>query len=314
MLAFLFFAWRSRSARTTRAFALLRVLAFLTVASTLISLACARRAKAEMATNAVKVGRDLLPIVQELGGAATVSLNGQRVILKYDATTRTVRQVLDSAEETCRQGGVEGGVRSLTDRDKPFLSLPDLGIVRSGNDDEGLVMCFAKGENTRATLKDQVAALVDTSDLGSLGKLRYVYARTEGKGKGSAALVALTEDSFRLDALDANVVGGEDSPGSDDPSLPRPPSSTRFLSALIEGAPYATRGYRTRLPADEVRATYDGAMLARGFTTVEMPAKKTSAYSKDGVLVTFATALDKNGDTLVSIGTMGADDHRRTQK
>jgi hypothetical protein len=291
MIALLFIAWRTRS----RAVSFLRLLAFLTFASTLASLACARRANAEMTTSAMRVGRDLLPLVRELDGAATVSLNGERITLEYDGTTRSVREVLDAAEESCRLGGVGGGDGQL-------------GIHRRGDDDEGVVMCFAKGARSAASLAEQVAAFADTSDLGAFGKLRYVYARKEANG-GAAALVATTEDSFRLDSLAARDAA-HDAPGSDDPSLPRPSASVRFLSAQIEGASYGTRGYRTRRTPDAVRAEYDAAMLARGFTVVEIPARKTSAYSKDGVLVTLATAIDTNGDTLVSIGTMGADDRR----
>lgn len=285
MIVLLFIAWRSR-----RAASVMRLLAFLTFVSTLLSLACARRANAEMTTHAMRVGRDLLPLVRELDGAATVSLNGERITLEYDGTTRSVRAVLDAAEESCRLGGVDA----------------QLGIHRRGNDDEGVVMCFARGARSAATLIDQVAAFADTNDLGAFGKLRYVYARREGDG--AAALVAATDDSFRLAALSGDArANAADAAGSDDAALPRPRSSVRFLTARIEGTAYAARGYRTHLSAGVVRAEYDEAMLARGFTVVTMPARKTSAYAKGGVLVTFATSLDGNGDTLVSIGTMGAD-------
>jgi hypothetical protein len=288
MIALLLIAWpRTRS----RAFSLVRLFAFLAFASTLLSLVCARRANAEMTTHAMRVGRDLLPLVRELDGAATVSLNGERITLKYDGTTRSVREVLDAAEESCRLGGVD-------DR---------LGIHRRGDDDEGVVMCFAKGTRTSSSLAEQVTAFADTNDLGAFGKLRYVYARKEARG-GAAALVATTEDSFRLDSLSSDPM--TDAAGADDPSLPRPSSSVRFLSAQIEGAAYGTRGYRTRRTPDAVRAEYDAAMLARGFTVVDHTVQKTSAYSKDGVLVTLATSIDKNGDTLISLGTMGADDRR----
>lgn len=314
MFVLLLKAWskkRSGSLRMKRAKGMMRAALVLAVMTTALSLLGARRARAELAQAGLRVGKDLMPLVNVLGGASTVSLNGQKVLMKYDGSKMPVREVLDAAEAACRAGGVRAPVQDAKDArakdlESAILRMADFGVMRTGDDREGLVLCFAKGEGTPDTLRAQIEELQKTGDLGSLGKMRYVYARRDGNA--TAVLAAITDDSFSIDAFKANPE--TDAPGTDDPALPRPKGSVRFLSAAIEGTPYATRGYRTRLPEDDVRADFDRGMVARGFTTLEVESKnglRTNAYLKDGVMVTFAAVKDKSGDTLVSIGSLGAD-------
>ena len=85
----------------------------------------------------------------------------------------------------------------------------------------------------------------------------------------------------------------------------------RLEPAVLEGTPYATRGYRTKTSEDAVRQTFEAGMLDRGFTALEAETKdgtKGNAYLKDGVMVMLAVSKDRNGDTLVSVGSMGSDD------
>jgi hypothetical protein len=319
-------AWsnkKSASKTLRRIKGAMRALAVVFVLTTLLSVAAARRASAEMAQTGMRVGKDLMPLVGVLGGSSTISLNGQKIVMKYDGSKMPVKEVLDAAEAACRNGGVRAGTLDPTatpeaQREKPkdaesaLLRITDLGIVRSGDDREGLVLCFAKGSQSRASLTEQLDSLEQTGDLGALGKMRYVYARKEGQG--TAVLAAVTDDSFKLDALRPSREG--DNEGSDDHTLPRPKDSTRFLSAVLDGTPYAVRGYRTHASEEAVRTEFDAAMFARGFTTLEIETNdgaKSNAYLRDGVMVTLAISKDRNGDTLVSLGSMGADDRRPTK-
>ncbi len=311
MFVLLLKAWskkRSGSRRLQRVKGVMRAALVLAVMTTAISLIGARRARAELAQVGLRVGKDLMPLVDVLGGASKVSLNGQKILIKYDGSTKPVREVLDAAEAACREGGVRAPSHDTRAKDleTAILRVADFGVMRTGDDREGLVLCFAKGEGTPDDLRTQIDELQKTGDLGSLGKMRYVYARRDGDA--TAVLAAITDDSFSIGAFEANPE--TDAPGSDDPALPRPKRSVRFLSAELEGTPYATRGYRTRLPEDEVRADFDRGMVERGFTALAIDAKsglRTNAYLKDGVMVTFATVKDRSGDTLVSIGSLGAD-------
>lgn len=327
MFVLLLSAWskKKKASKTLeRVKGLMRATVVVGVLVTVVSLVAAGRARAEMAQTGMRVGKDLMPLVNVLGGASTISLNGQKIIMKYDGTKLPVKDVLDAAEEACRNGGVRAGTfdptapaGAATENAKPkdiesaFLRVADLGVMRGGDDREGLVLCFAKGSQTRESLSEQLEELQKNGDLGSLGKMRYVYARKDGEG--TAVLAAVTDDSFKLDAL-RPAPDGADTEGSDDPTLPRPKSSVRFLSAVIEGTPYATRGYRTTASEDDVRADFDKGMVARGFTTLEIELKdgmKGNAYLKDGVMVTFNASKDKSGATLVSVGSLGADDRSK---
>lgn len=226
--------------------------------------------------------------------------------MKYSGSKTPVREVLHNAEAACREGGVTSPRVDATDATNPLAKLVDFGVMRSGDDRQGLVLCFAKGAMTKGELQDQLRELEEHGNLGSLGKMRYVFARQDGEG--TAVLAALTDDSFDMRALQPEPEG--DSPGSDDPSLPRPRDSVRFLTAEVEGTPYAARGYRTRVAEDVVRRELDAQMIERGFTGVEMETKdgtKANGYLRDGVVVILGVAKDRSGETLVSFGSLGAD-------
>lgn len=299
---------RSSSAgkRLARVKGAIRAAAVLGFMLTIASLAAARHAKAELAATGMRIGKDLMPLVRELGDASTVALNGQRIMIKYSGSKTPVREVLDHAEAACREGGVTAPRVDVTAEKNPLLKLVDFGVMRTGDERQGLVLCFAKGSMSKGELQDQLKELEEHGNLGSLGKMRYVFARQDGEG--TAVLAALTEDSFDMNALQPNPEG--DSPGSDDPSLPRPRESVRFLTAVVEGTPYAVRGYRTRIAEDVVRAELDAQMLERGFTGVEIETKdgtKSNGYLRDGVVVVLGVAKDKTGETLVSFGSLGSD-------
>lgn len=302
---------KTRSSSSTKRFSrvkgAIRAAAVVGFMMTVASLAAARHAKAELAATGMRIGKDLMPLVRELGDASTVSLNGQRILVEYRGSKTPVREVLDEAEAACREGGVTAPRVDATSDKNPLVKLVDFGVMRTGDDRQGLVLCFAKGSLTQGELQEQLRELEEHGNLGSLGKMRYVFARQDGEG--TAVLAALTEDSFDMNALQPNPES--DSPGSDDPSLPRPRDSVRFLTAQVEGTPYAVRGYRTRIAEDVVRRELDAQMLERGFTGVELEMKdgaKSNGYLRDGVVVVLGVAKDKGGDTLVSLGSLGADD------
>lgn len=284
----------------------MRAAAVVAFMSFVFTFAGARHARADFAKATVKIGHDLVPLADVLAGATTISLNGQKMMLRYDGSTKKVAEVLDAAEEACRAGDVKApNVGMSADR---TLSVSDLGVLRGGDDDEGAVLCFARGADTPEGLLAQLDRFKHTKDLGSLGKMRYVYAKKE-RG-GSVVLAAITDDSFRLDAMNASATA--DAPGSDDPAIPRPPGSTRIFSAVLEGTPYAARVYRTRASERDVKAAYEGAMLERGFTMTEVKAKSADrpggiGFERDGVIVILATTKDRDGSLLVSVGSIGAE-------
>lgn len=282
----------------------------------------ARKARADFAKTSVRIGRDLMPLAATFSdgfaGMTTLSINGQKMLIRYDASSKSVRDVLDAAEETCRAGDVKAprlNAESIdpTNMSERALRLADLGVVRGGNEDEGAVLCFAKGAETPDGLLAQLEKLGKTNDLGALGKMRYVFAKKEKKG--TAVLAAISDDSFRLDALRSTAT--EDAPGTDDALLPRPTDSVRLFSAVLEGTPYASRVYRTRVDEGEVKRVFEGDMVARGFQSVTVAPKDGrpggTAFVRDGVMVVFATTKDRDGSVLVTVGTIGADPRREAR-
>ena len=312
-------AWKKRGGkkpapkRFSRVKGAVRAAAFLGTTLTVVSLLSARHAQAEMARAGMRLGSDLMPLVHERGDASTVSLNGQKIMMTYHGAETPVSEVLDKAEEACRAGGVKAPhVETAPPKGDPLLKIADFGVMRTGDDRAGLVLCFAKGSMTKESLTEQLQELEKTGDLGSLGKMRYVYARRENNQ--TAVLAAITEDSFDLKAMDPSREG--DAPNTDDGGLPRPRNSVRFLQAQIDGTPYAVRGYRTRASEAEAHADVDKGMAERGFKSVEVELKdgtKATGYLKDGVVVTLSVGKDKSGETLVSLGSLGADDRPRVR-
>jgi hypothetical protein len=275
----------------------------------------AKKARADFAKTSMGIGRDLMPLADVIGSATKLSLNGQKMLIRYDASAKSVGQVLDAAEDACRLGEVKAPRLNADSIDptsaaERALRLADLGVIRGGNDEEGAVLCFAKGAETPDGLLAQLEKFSQTNDLGALGKMRYVYAKKEQKG--TAVLAAISDDSFRLDALRSTV--SEDAPGSDDPILPRPKDSVRLFSGVLEGTPYASRIYRTHADEEDVKRAFVGGMRERGFRSVTVAPTAgrpgATAFVREGVMVIFGTTRDRDGSVLVTLGTIGADPTR----
>jgi hypothetical protein len=173
--------------------------------------------------------------------------------------------------------------------------------ARGGGD--GIVLCLLKGKKTPDTLREASHLFGVTHDLGALGRLRYVYAKTAG-GK-TLVLTVWTEDSFKLDAL---FPPSGDAPGHDPPEMARPPQATRLMSVDVPETPFGVYVYRSAEGAQAVTAFYDKKMEAIGYTIVDPPGDNqvNHGYFKDGVMFTVATGRGPDGATIVSVGEMAA--------
>jgi hypothetical protein len=146
-----------------------------------------------------------------------------------------------------------------------------------------------------------------THDLGTLGKLRYAYARATPGGQ-TLVLTAWTEDTFKLDAL---FPRDGDAPGADPPELPRPPQAQRLMSIEVARTPFGAYVYRSSAPPRALTDYYDAKMDAKGWTILD-PAETTGAsgldhgYMKDGVMFTVSTGRADDGASIISIGEMAA--------
>src|SRR5262249_42086816 len=133
----------------------------------------------------------------------------------------------------------------------------------AGEGDEGSVMCFVRGDEMKPSASEAFTTLMQTGELGALGKVRYAYAKKNAKTGKTLLLTAWTESKFNLYQMLAN--GKTDAIGEDFPEIPRVPNSVRAIAARAEGTPYAINVYKTTDRPEATLAFYDGAMKERGW-------------------------------------------------
>lgn len=270
-----------------------------------------RTARADVGESTLSLGRDLLPLSDLVESGKQVLINGESVFVSSTIVSDSVSDVLDRFEAHCLDNvgvigdawgkladlSAKGTGTSETDRAR----WRKLGTVRAGNRREGSVICLARGEHSPPDLVTALGEFKRTQDLGSIGKLRYVYATKQPTG--TQVLAAWTESHFHFNAI--AVDGTEDAPGVDSNAIPRPEHARRLLSAGISGTPYAVRVYTSTDSGEAVRAAYDRQMHERGFQRIGAPQDDWRGYLRGGAYIGVGTA-SKNGATTVSIAEMGA--------
>lgn len=267
-----------------------RVIAYGIVMSLVIGLVALKKAEASSAEAIKGLSRDLLSLKDVLGDGSSLRINGETVHVAVTPTKGSVKETLDRVENNCKENaGVLGSLSA--------------GIARSGNDDEGAVVCIVRSESSP---KDLAAALQEfsrTQDLGAIGKMRYVYAKRIPKG-GAQLMTAWTDERFSFNALSPSSAGG-DAPGADSAIVPRLPGSRRLLTAEVQGTSYAVRIYSVPGSVAEVLARYDTLMKERGFVPLRGDPRGERGYLLDGLLVTMVAEAAESGVT-VSFAELGS--------
>ena len=289
---------------------LFRAFAYLSVTALVFGAWSVKSARAEMKAQTITVGRQMLELARASNHEVTpIRFNGQQMILASSVATSDAKSVLDRYEAHCRENP---GASDWKDLEAPGTKSDGFltnGLLRAGDDTEGTVVCFVKGEKTRATAKEALKSFAETGELGYLGKLRYVYARKNPRSGRTVILTAWTEDTFNIASMMPEE--GKDAPGDDFPEVPRVPNAIRAISAHAEGMPYGVNIYKTTdLPAKTL-AFYDGEMTRLGFKGFDPEMDETKdggqgrTYVKDGVVLTLATKRQPEGN-FVLLGLAGA--------
>lgn len=263
-----------------RRFGVARVVMFGCVLGTVAMVSAAHRAKADVGEAAVALGRDLIPLADVLGRTTSISLNGEHIFMGSVMTDEPVTSVLDRFQANCGEnpGPFSEVIQQLNNipADKRVGELKDPHLsgnaFREESGNEGTVLCITKGSKSGSTYEKAMTAFGQTRDLGSLGKLRYAYARKTSSGS-TAVLSAWTEDSFNIDKL--MPADGSEPAGTDGGEVARPPSSRRTISAHVEGTPYGVRMYTTTESEANLITFYDADMAKKGW------ARHTLAEHKD---------------------------------
>jgi len=281
-----------------------------------------RSARAEVKNRTVEMGRQMLQLANATQHDVNrINFNGQPMFLGSSLATDSPKSVLDRYEGYCNDNRAQPAEswRELAtkpgDKDKKEsgTSILNTGIMRSGTDQEGTVVCFTKGAESKASTSEAFKTFAETGELGALGGLRYVYARTTDQGK-TLVLTAWTDDKFNLAKLIPEE--GKDSGGADFPNLPRPAGTQRVLSAIVEGTPFGVNLYRGGESPEKVVAALDEDMQKRGWWALDPNlAKRTEydparppvgrLYEKDGVVLTVASARDEYG-VMTGFGLAGS--------
>lgn len=319
------------AARSKRLSGAVRVAGYVTVLG-VVGFAClVHSTKAAAGEAAIELGRDLLPLADLLGKPTVIDLNGEHLTFFSEVTDQPVTAVLDRFEKNCQfdaspaMADTWNQVADLpADKLPPELSpFKENFAQRSGNDQEGSVVCFTRGSLT--PLKGSAAweAFNRTQDIGYLGKARWVYVAKKPSGK-TLILSTMTGDSFNIAHIAPS--DGSEPPGTDSATVARPSNAKRLLNAKISGAPYGIRLYHSTDSADGLGVFYDADMVKKGWILVPTAPtedekkilspggllartdglKGAHFYVKDGAQIAIQLHDDGSG-TSISIAEMSAD-------
>lgn len=297
-----------------RLFKVMRLLAYVAAVAIVAGGIAARSAFGSAKDSALEIGSELGKL-GDVGLDTPLMLNGQPIHVGSSMHQMSVSDTLDLAEKLCEKGadplaGVYG-LGAAADGDQSKISPtgePGMGTVRQERDDRGVVLCFAPPEGREAPTgpKEKIERFIEfmkTGELQEMGDLRYLFAtRTP---EGATHLVRVwTDTSFNFFAMSRPLEGG-DAPGSDPSDVPRPPESTRLMSATVETADYAVRVYQSKATAAEVAQSYDKQLKADGWE-LDISDGDSRAYSRNDITV-FVTPTLHEGKVLVSLLHMGVD-------
>ena len=296
----LYLAWKATrrtcptTGKTSSRFAgALRVVGYAGLVTAGLGMAAAHKARADVGSAALSMGRELSQTTTDLRGGYTASLNGQRFHLGESVEDAPVAAVLDDAEKACAEspgafaGLFEAMPKKGTLKGGKAYSIEGSfthGIVRNGTEKDGVVMCFTQDPKHPRGTVESLSAFASSQDLGDLGKLSYVYAKRGANGKTHVTR-ASTDEHFSLAAI---TTGGETH--GHDGTVPRPAGATRILTAEIEGALQSTNVFTSDAKVPAVIAHYDETLKKAGFTRLTPPSSTHTlrVYFRDGFEVLVA--------------------------
>jgi hypothetical protein len=287
----------------SRARGLARVTTYLGVMCAIAATVTMHSAKAELTENQISLGRDLAPLADLLKGQQTILVNGERAHVATTTTNDSLETVLDRFSDACTSNAspLSDGWKAVPEENRAEArdAILAAATTKQISKDEGTVACIARGKNSKASFMDAAREFTKTRDFGSIGQLRYVYAKRGADGT-TFVMTAWTDDSFSLRAFSPE--NGTDAAGDDSALAPRPKNAQRILSAGVSGAPFAVRAYRTSDAPESVLGFYDAEMHAAGWSCAAADdSAKMETCTKGNVEVSIAARRDEKNQTLVSI-------------
>lgn len=304
---------------------LLRVAGYFSVVTIIATTISIRHARAEVEDQTLLFGRQMVELAKATNHEVTkINFNGQTLHVGSSVTPDTPEVVLARYEDYCDKNF--GQIDDL--KDANLAKFPDpptiakAGLMRAKAENDGAVVCFAKGPKTKSTSAAAFELFMTTGELGAFGDLRYAYASKNPSGK-TLVLTVWTDSTFNLKQMIPSAEG-QDAPGEDFAEVPRVPSSQRIMSAKAEGMPYGVNVYRTSDAPGKTLAFFDREMKQRGWFTYDPeltaggpdqgqpPSEEHElgrAYMKNAVVLTVATTKQPDGN-FVALGLAGVPEER----
>lgn len=315
----MFWIRRLSVAKSKHVRGLLRAGGYIAVLSLTLGAFQLRSAHAEIKNRTVELGRQMYQLANaSQHDVNRLSLNGQPMWVGSSMSHDSVDNVLSRYHADCQKNAAQPieNWRELANnaeaKKAEKSAMPD-GVMRAGNGEEGVIVCFTKGDESKPSLKEALKSFAETGELGALGNLRYVYAKKSDRGN-TVVLTAWTDNKFNL--ADLAPPDGTEARGSDFAEIPRPETSLRIFSAQVEGTPFGVNVYRSKQGPEKVVAFFDDDMAKRGWVAIDPElekngdegVQKTQAkarlYEKKGVVLTLASNL-QDGDTVTALGLAG---------
>jgi hypothetical protein len=224
-----------------------------------------------------------------------LQLNGVPLSFRTQIVQAPLADVLEHYEFLCtsRDAGLS---EQLTSNLRGHSGAPsNPGVLRavstqiSSNDGAGYVACLDMGDvpEELEELAARFRSFSETGDMGVLGELRYVFARSAPtSSEAQTFLFTMWADSgLHLHSLLPH--GGGDAAGRDPIGVPRPSGSQRVLSAWEDRQPSSVFSYHVpATSAAELESFYRRALPGNGWTIIERhPLESTDV---DGIRVLFA--------------------------
>jgi len=286
-----------------------RVLAYLSVLAAVLIFFYARSVRGQIAEKTLALGRDLAGFKDLFRGVHRVRLNGESLYVASSLSDQSMSDILDRFERQCREhsGGLleqlDGLPQEARDRmakQIPVLWNQRLGTIREERKDEASLACIERREgNGLVDAVKRLRAFAATGDLYEIGKLRYVYARPTEAGKVHV-LSTVTEGSFNL----YRIIGkdGAEPAGSDPPGAPRPPGSTRVLSAELDGSMFGAHMFAASQAPEDVLKFYDQELPSRGWSRLAGHGDLAiEIWQREGVtMIVHAVQLSEGASTKVT--------------
>lgn len=296
----------------------MRLSCFLAVASAAATTAALRAARGRSLELAESVGAQLMRFAgaERQDEPRQLVVNGMILHVSSGAAERSVGEVLDHFERTCRRRVSDGFVSAaslagVSGPAVPAASSPEgrgaawVPVERQEDAERGLVACLDPmgRELSPAAVLGALERFLETGDLAAVGELRLVFAR---RGESRTAFLAIwTEGPTAL--LDAFPATG-DAPGRDVPGVPRPPRSRRILSAYEAETDPELAIYESDATAEATAEHYRDAMKALGYALdAERREPETGAdflgFVRDDRVVT-VTVQGRGGGSAVSVSAL----------